>query len=259
MHTGINICNHHRYNRILNHTISHSAVEAAVIRRTYLSCQRKIKPLITKNRFKIGQNTNSFVFKSYKIQCRPVWSAKLATKHDYISPIHISEAPTIDIKRYRFLPKLTSATLMISMYMKMMITLYQHAFTFQYEEPDDWLCFGNPWERVRQEFAFPVHFYGRMEYADERGLWKDYTTVYAVPYDTPIPGYMCNVCCTLRLWGCKAPKSFDLEIFNTGGYIDASYSTISISIVCFTEYKFINDQGLLTGHPIIAFAIFTHN
>ncbi|KAL7059729.1 hypothetical protein AAHC03_013003 [Spirometra sp. Aus1] len=32
---------------------------------------------------------------------------------------------------------------------------------------------------------------------------------------------MCNVCCTLRLWGCKAPKNFDLEIFNTGAYINA--------------------------------------
>ncbi len=67
-----------------------------------------------------------------------------------------------------------------------------------------------------------MQFYGEVEVYGDRRIWKNTQTIYAVPYDTPIPGYMCNVCCTLRLWGCKAPKSFDLEIFNTGAYIDVS-------------------------------------
>nr|CDS19257.1 Glycosyl transferase family 35 [Echinococcus granulosus] len=92
---------------------------------------------------------------------------------------------------------------------------------WQYEEADDWLCFGNPWERVRQEFSFPVNFYGKVEVYGDRRTWTNTEVIYAVPYDTPIPGYMCNVCCTLRLWGCKAPKNFDLATFNTGGYIEA--------------------------------------
>lgn len=30
----------------------------------------------------------------------------------------------------------------------------------QQEEPDDWLRFGNPWEKARPEYMLPVNFYG---------------------------------------------------------------------------------------------------
>lgn len=30
------------------------------------------------------------------------------------------------------------------------------------EEPDDWLRFGNPWEKARPEYMIPVNFYGRV-------------------------------------------------------------------------------------------------
>ncbi|VUZ50356.1 unnamed protein product, partial [Hymenolepis diminuta] len=77
--------------------------------------------------------------------------------------------------------------------------------SWQYEEPDDWLCFGNPWERVRQGISYPVKYRGKVEIQGGRRIWTDTEMVYAVPYDMPIPGYRCNICCTLRLWGCKAP------------------------------------------------------
>ncbi|VDO10771.1 unnamed protein product [Rodentolepis nana] len=93
--------------------------------------------------------------------------------------------------------------------------------SWQYEEPDDWLCFGNPWERVRQGISYPVKYRGRVEIHGGRRVWTDAEMVYAVPYDMPIPGYRCNVCCTLRLWGCKAPKTFDLPSYNTGSFIEA--------------------------------------
>lgn len=32
----------------------------------------------------------------------------------------------------------------------------------QVEEPDDWLRFGNPWEKARPEFMLPINFYGRV-------------------------------------------------------------------------------------------------
>jgi hypothetical protein len=35
------------------------------------------------------------------------------------------------------------------------------------EEPDDWLRFGNPWERSRPEFSIPVHFGGRVVTSDD--------------------------------------------------------------------------------------------
>ncbi|CAI2736922.1 unnamed protein product [Dicrocoelium dendriticum] len=93
---------------------------------------------------------------------------------------------------------------------------------WQVEEPDDWLRYGNPWERSRQEFAVPVHFYGQVVVNSQgRRLWIDCQTLYAVPYDTPVPGYLTNTCNTLRLWACRAPRSFDFSIFNTGDYINA--------------------------------------
>lgn len=39
---------------------------------------------------------------------------------------------------------------------------------FQVEEPDDWLRFGNPWEKARPEYMLPVNFYGHVE-KDENG------------------------------------------------------------------------------------------
>jgi len=41
--------------------------------------------------------------------------------------------------------------------------------------------------------------------------------VLAMPYDTPIPGYMNNTVNTMRLWSARAPNDFNLrdcESFN---------------------------------------------
>lgn len=35
--------------------------------------------------------------------------------------------------------------------------------SIQVEEPDDWLRFGNPWEKARPEYMLPVNFYGKVE------------------------------------------------------------------------------------------------
>nr|VZI36973.1 unnamed protein product [Spirometra erinaceieuropaei] len=93
---------------------------------------------------------------------------------------------------------------------------------WQVEEPDEWLRYGNPWEKGRPEYSYPVNFYGRVEDAGNgRRRWVDAQPVFAMPYDTPIPGYRNNTCNTLRLWSAKAPSGFDLQIFNTGEYINA--------------------------------------
>ena len=80
--------------------------------------------------------------------------------------------------------------------------------SFQVEYPDEWLRFENPWEKPRPEYTIPVHFYGRI---NENGEWVDTETVYAMPYDTPIPGYKNQTVNTLRLWSAKATKSFELS------------------------------------------------
>ena len=46
-------------------------------------------------------------------------------------------------------------------------------FICQVEEPDDWLRFGNPWEKARPEFTLPVNFYGRVVDTPEGKKWVD--------------------------------------------------------------------------------------
>lgn len=92
---------------------------------------------------------------------------------------------------------------------------------WQIEEPDDWLKFGNPWEKARPEYTIPVQFYGRVEQGENGVRWIDTQTVLAMPYDSPIPGYANNCVNTLRLWSAKAPASFNLQFFNSGDYVQA--------------------------------------
>ena len=43
----------------------------------------------------------------------------------------------------------------------------------QVEEADDWLRFGNPWEKARPEYMRPVQFYGRTEQTPDGVKWVD--------------------------------------------------------------------------------------
>uniref|UniRef100_A0A670ZGK4 Alpha-1,4 glucan phosphorylase n=1 Tax=Pseudonaja textilis TaxID=8673 RepID=A0A670ZGK4_PSETE len=92
---------------------------------------------------------------------------------------------------------------------------------WQVEEADDWLRYGNPWEKARPEYMIPVHFYGRVQHGDGETKWVDTQVVLALPYDTPVPGYRNNTVNTMRLWSARAPNEFNLKDFNVGGYIQA--------------------------------------
>ena len=96
----------------------------------------------------------------------------------------------------------------------------------QLEEPDHWLRNGNIWEIERLEYKQRIKFGGRTEtHVDENGhprvCWVDTHEVFAVPFDTPIPGYQNNTVNTLRLWKVTATEEFDLQEFNQGDYADA--------------------------------------
>lgn len=92
---------------------------------------------------------------------------------------------------------------------------------WQNEEPDDWLRFGNPWEKSRPEYTIPINFYGRTIKENGQTKWVDTQVIYAMPYDSPVPGYGNNTVNTMRLWSAKAPTSFNLQFFNDGDYIQA--------------------------------------
>ncbi|CAG9822990.1 unnamed protein product [Phaedon cochleariae] len=91
----------------------------------------------------------------------------------------------------------------------------------QHEEPDDWLRYGNPWEKARPEYMLPVNFYGNVIDTAEGKKWVNTQVVFALPYDNPIPGYNNNVVNTMRLWSAKSPVDFNLKFFNDGDYIQA--------------------------------------
>jgi len=40
-------------------------------------------------------------------------------------------------------------------------------WAWKFEEPDEWLRFGNPWERSRPEYSIPVHFGGKVVQTDD--------------------------------------------------------------------------------------------
>jgi starch phosphorylase len=108
----------------------------------------------------------------------------------------------------------------------------------QVEEPDDWLRYGNPWEKARPEYMLPINFYGHVIDTPEGKKWVNtqvrlrypffsltlshllphtrqmpsyFQVVFAMPYDNPIPGYKNNVVNTLRLWSAKSPVEFNLK------------------------------------------------
>ena len=71
-----------------------------------------------------------------------------------------------------------------------------------------------------------IKFGGRTErHIDENGhtrvCWVDTHEVFAVPFDTPIPGYQNSTVNTLRLWKATATDEFDLQEFNAGDYAEA--------------------------------------
>jgi hypothetical protein len=53
---------------------------------------------------------------------------------------------------------------------------YKQTIFEQVEYPDDWLRFGNPWEKARTEYLLPVKFYGRVQENPEtkKREWVDY-------------------------------------------------------------------------------------
>jgi glycogen phosphorylase len=122
----------------------------------------------------------------------------------------------------------------------------------QYEMPDSWLRYGNPWEIARPNDRFRIQFYGHVEQGvDQQGRfvsrWVDTRDLYATPYDTPIPGYRCETVNTLRLWGARALREFDFEEFNRGDYIGAIESRARSENICRVLYpndNFFDGQAL---------------
>jgi starch phosphorylase len=114
---------------------------------------------------------------------------------------------------------------------------------YQVEIPDNWLKHGNVWEVKEEDKAVVVNFGGKVTPSFENEKlsfnYKDYESVLAIPYNTPIIGYKNNTVNTLRLWSAETiDKDFDLESFSRGEYtkaVEHKYSVQSISQVLYPD------------------------
>lgn len=116
---------------------------------------------------------------------------------------------------------------------------------WQEEHCDNWRRHGSPWEIVRRENLFDVHFYGRTEtYEDARGLarrrWVDTQKVRAMPCDILIPGYGGEHVTNMRLWSAQSSEDFDLTDFNRGDYMGAMESKVVSENI--TKVLYPNDK-----------------
>ena len=116
----------------------------------------------------------------------------------------------------------------------------------QKELPDYWLAKGNQWEIMRIDNKFKVRFYGYCKDTWKNGKkcreWKGGEEVYAIAYDTIVPGYKTYNCSTLRLWKSFPADEFDFEQFNNGEYISAINEKNMSSFI--TSVLYPNDNSL---------------
>ncbi len=117
---------------------------------------------------------------------------------------------------------------------------------WQEESTDKWLHYGNPWEIVRPEIAYEVHFGGKTESGiDESGnysvAWNPDTVIKGVAYDTPILGYKSNGI-IMRLWNAEAIESFDFSVYNSGDYYKAVEKKMRSENL--TKVLYPNDENL---------------
>ena len=115
---------------------------------------------------------------------------------------------------------------------------------WQYEYPEEWLSFGNPWEFARTELIYDVCFGGRVEMAKwpggvPRSIWHPSETIEAVAYDTPTVGWRGKHVNPLRLWSARAADPLKFETFNSGDHLGAFSEQARAEAIC--KFLYPND------------------
>ena len=117
---------------------------------------------------------------------------------------------------------------------------------WQTELPDNWLPGGEVWFECIPEHSVDINFGGRVEefwdYGYHHVLYKDYTTVKAVPYDIMISGYDGKAVSVLRVWSAKQ-SVLDMEAFNRGDYVNALSQESSAEVISKVLYPNDNHEA----------------
>ena len=97
---------------------------------------------------------------------------------------------------------------------------------YQVEKSDTWLGENSPWQFARYDRTVSIPIGGHVEVYNKADgkvsyVWTNTRTLYGVPYDFPIVGYAGKSVNYLRLFSAKTDDELDINIFNSGGYIEA--------------------------------------
>lgn len=106
----------------------------------------------------------------------------------------------------------------------------------QVERPDSWREYGCPWEVCRPESVqnVPIGGYVEEQQAPDgamRKVWHPAHVIKGVPWDIPVVGFRGSSITVLRLWESRATESFNWDVFNAGGYVDAQEEKASAEAI----------------------------
>ena len=106
----------------------------------------------------------------------------------------------------------------------------------QFERPDSWREYGNPFEICRPESTQDVALYGYVEtkFNEQGEVYKEWhpgRIIKGVPWDVPVVGYGGTTVNVLRLWESRASNLFNLDVFNAGGYLDAQRENVETETI----------------------------
>lgn len=118
---------------------------------------------------------------------------------------------------------------------------------WQFEQPDNWLRYGNPWEVARPDLCYEVNFGGSVQVIHENGKdnyrWFNTDKVLGMAYDMPIIGFGGKTVNTLRLWGAKAVEDFSFSDFDHGDYTEAVREKVLAENI--SQVLYPNDTGYM--------------
>jgi len=106
----------------------------------------------------------------------------------------------------------------------------------QVEHPDHWMRLGNPWEIARPELRYPVGFGGHVEGNGNARRWVPEERVFALAYDTIVPGHGTRRVSTLRLWSASADDGIDFDTFCRGQHLAAGQHRLAADLLNWVLY-----------------------
>lgn len=120
---------------------------------------------------------------------------------------------------------------------------------WQYEQPDNWLRWPDPWEVARLQDMVEVKLNCSFEICGGslRAIPGQPSTLLGIPFDRPVVGYGGKTINTLRLWAAAAPDYFDFQRFSSGDFVGALAETLtaeSLTRVLYPDDTTSMGQGL---------------